>query len=101
VVEGLVALAQLPWRVVHGTAARTLDWPTLRAEFAPGAFVRRAPPSIVAVVRELGLAQIGYGAFCAAGIVVAIAFLAVGSDVFVPARGQFSGAGVTKHWSSR
>jgi hypothetical protein len=54
----------------------------------------------VAVVRELGLVEIGYGLFCAAGIVVAIAFLAVGSDVFVPARGQFSGAGVTKHWSA-
>jgi uncharacterized membrane protein YgcG len=101
VVVGLAALLQLPWRVVHGAASTALDRRTLAAEFAPAAFVKRPPPSIVAVLRELGLVEIGYGAMCACGIVVAIAFLAVGSDVFVPSRGQFSGAGVTKHWSMR
>ena len=101
IVAGAVALVQLPWRLAHAEALRALDRRTLAAEFAPAAFVKRPPPSLVAIVRELGLAEIGYGVVCAAGVVVAIAFLAVGSDVFVPARGQFSGAGVTKHWSAR
>jgi len=101
ILVGMAALVQLPWRVAHGTARQGLDRRTLAAEFAPAAFVKRPPPSIVAVLRELGLVEIGYGAMCACGVVLAIAFLAVGSDVFVPARGQFSGAGVTKHWSMR
>ena len=100
VLGGLVALVQLPWRAAHAPALRTLDRRTVAAEFAPAAFVKRPPPSLVAVMRELRLPEIAYGAMCAAGVVVAIAFLAVGSDVFVPAHGTFSGAGVTKHWSS-
>jgi len=100
ILGGVVALVQLPWRLAHATSLRTLDRGTLAAEFAPAAFVKRPPPSLVDVARDLGLVPIGYGIFCAVGVVVAVAFLAVGSDVFVPARGQFSGAGVTKHWSA-
>jgi len=100
ILGGVVALVQLPWRLAHATSLRTLDRGTLAAEFAPAAFVKRPPPSLVAVARDLGLVPIGYGIFCAVGVVVVVAFLAVGSDVFVPARGQFSGAGVTKHWSA-
>jgi len=100
-VAGAAALVQLPWRAARATSLRALDRRTLAAEFAPAAFVKRPPPSLVAVVRELGLVEIAYGALCAVGIVVAIAFLAVGSDVFVPARGTFSGAGVTKHWPAQ
>ena len=98
ILAGVVALVQLPWRLVHAPALRALDRGTLAAEFAPAAFVKRPPPSLVAVVRELGLATIGYGLFCAVGVVIVTAFLAVGSDVFVSSRGQFSGAGVTRHW---
>jgi uncharacterized protein len=100
ILAGVVALVQLPWRLAHAPSLHALDRATLAAEFAPAAFVKRPPPSLVAVVRDLGLVSIGYGLFCAVGVVVVTAFLAVGSDVFVPARGQFGGAGVTRHWSA-
>ena len=98
---GLWALVQLPWRVATGSAWRGLDRQKLAAEFAPAQFARRPPASIVAVIDELRLGAILWGALSLAGIVVGIAFLGLGSEAVMGGHGQFSGAGITEVWPLR
>lgn len=95
---GLIALVQLPWRAATGVAWRALDRKTLAAEFAPSEFVRRPPPSLVAVAREWHLGDIAGGAIAFASIVVAIAFLGLGSQAVMEGHGTFSGGGITAAW---
>ena len=97
-VEGLFALIQLPWRVATGESVRGLNRERLAAEFAPAELIRRPPPSLVALVSELNLFAIGWGLMCVAGFVVGVAFVGLGTEVFIGERGQFSGAGVTTVW---
>jgi hypothetical protein len=96
-----VTIVQLPWRLATGTALRSLDRNRLAAEFAPAEFARRPPPSLVAIATELRLGTIAWGALCFAGIVVAVAFAGLGTEVFIGERGQFSGAGITTVWPRR
>jgi uncharacterized protein len=98
---GLFALVQLPWRIATGSALRTLDRQKLAAEFAPAQFVRRPPASLVAVVEELHLGEILWGVLSVAGIIVAVAFLGLGSEAVMGGHGQFSGAGITEVWPLR
>jgi uncharacterized membrane protein YgcG len=95
---GVGALVQLPWRLAHGESWRALDRKKLAAEFAPAAFVRRPPPSVVALAGELRLGELVQGAIAAAGIIVAIAFLGLGLETVMEGHGNFSGAGVTVEW---
>ena len=97
----LVALVQMPWRLATGHAVRGLDRQRLAAEFTPAEFVRRPPPSLVAVASELQLGAIAWGLLCLAGLVIGIAFAGLGTEVFIGERGQFSGAGITAVWPSR
>ena len=101
VLAGLWALVQLPWRLATDPAIRALGGTRLAAEFAPGEFVRRPPPSLVAVFNALGLGAIAWGAMCVAGMLIGIAFVGLGTDVLIGARGQFSGAGITMVWPAR
>src|SRR5450631_658296 len=101
VVLGLWALVQVPWRIAAGSAVRAVSRERLAAEFAPAALVREPPASLVAVVKELDIAAIAMGGLSLAGIVVLVAFLGVGTEVFTGERGQFSGAGVTIVWPPR
>jgi uncharacterized membrane protein YgcG len=101
IVWGLSALVQLPWRIATGSAVRALSREKLVAEFAPAALLRDPPPSLVALVKELDIAAIAMGGLCLAGIVVLVAFLGLGTEVFTGERGQFSGAGVTIVWPRR
>ena len=95
---GLWALVQLPWRLSQSPARRAMDKKKLAAEFAPAAFVRRPPPSVVALAGELRLGELVQGAIAAAGIIVAIAFLGLGLETVMEGHGSFSGAGVTVEW---
>ena len=97
-VGALLALIQMPWRLATSKALRSLDRARLAAEFAPGEFARRPPPSLVAIASELDLGAIAWGALCAAGLVVGIAFAGLGTEVFIGERGVFSGAGITAVW---
>ncbi len=101
VASGVWALVQLPWRIATRSALRALDRQQLAAEFAPGQLVRRPPPSLLAAVRELHLADIVWGVTSLAGIVVGIAFLGLGSEAVMGGHGQFSGAGITAVWPLR
>ena len=98
---GLAAIVQLPWRIAAGGALRALRRDRLRAEFAPAEFMRRPPPSLAAMASALGLGAIFWGLLSVAGIVIGIAFLGLGTEVFIGERGQFSGAGVTAVWPLR
>jgi len=93
----LAGIVQLPWRLTHCESFRNLDGAKLAREFALPEFLKRPPPSIMAIVDELGLAGIWYGLICLATIVGAI-LLIVGSNVLVGGHGQFGGAGVTLLW---
>ena len=101
IAAALVTIVQLPWRLATGTAVRSLDRNRLAAEFSPAEFVRRPPPSLVAMATELRLGTIAWGALCFAGIVMAVAFAGLGTEVFIGERGQFSGAGITTVWPQR
>lgn len=98
---GAWALLQLPWRIATGSAWRALDRNVLAAELAPARLAKAPPPSLLAVVREVRLAEILVGIVALAGIVVGIAFLGLGSEAVLPAHGQFSGAGITAVWPMR
>jgi uncharacterized membrane protein YgcG len=100
-VEGLVALIQLPWRIATGNAVHALSRARLAAEFAPAEFIRRPPRSLVAIATELRLTTIAWGLMCVAGLVVGVAFVGMGTEVFIGERGQFSGAGITTSWPAR
>jgi uncharacterized membrane protein YgcG len=95
---GLVALVQIPWRLAQGKAVGGLDRGRLAAEFSPGAFAKRPPPSLVALASELQLGAIAWGLICLAGLVVGVAFAGLGTEVFIGERGQFSGAGISAVW---
>jgi uncharacterized protein len=95
---GLAAIVQLPFRIATGGALCALSRDRLAAEFAPAEFMRRPPSSLVAVAHELGLGAIFWGVLSVAGMVIGIAFLGLGTEVFIGERGQFSGAGVTAVW---
>ena len=100
-VEGLLALIQLPWRIATGSSAlHALSRDRLAAEFAPAEFIRRPPRSLVAIATELRLTTIAWGLMCVAGFVVGVAFVGMGTEVFIGERGQFSGAGITTGWSA-
>ena len=101
VVSGLWALVQLPWRIATGSAIRGVTREKLAAEFAPAALLREPPRSLVAVAQELDIATIAMGGLSLAGIVALVAFVGVGTEVFIGERGQFSGAGVTTVWPRR
>jgi uncharacterized membrane protein YgcG len=101
IVEGFLALIQLPWRIATGNAVHALSRDRLAAEFAPAEFIRRPPLSLVAIASELRLAAIAWGLMCVAGLVVGVAFLGMGTEVFIGERGQFSGAGITTGWPAR
>lgn len=58
IVGGLVAIVRMPWRIATGTPIRSLSRERLAAEFAPGEFAKRPPPSLVAVADELQLGAI-------------------------------------------
>jgi uncharacterized membrane protein YgcG len=98
---GAWAVVQLPWRMAHGESLHALDRRKLAAEFAPAQFARRPPPSLVAVVRELHLTDVVAGGMALAGIVVAIAFLGLGSEAVMEGHGAFSGAGAAARWAPR
>jgi uncharacterized membrane protein YgcG len=98
VVEGLLALIQLPWRIATGNAVHALSRDRLAEEFAPAEFIRRPPRSLVAIATELRLTTIAWGLMCVAGFVVGVAFFGMGTEVFIGERGQFSGAGITIDW---
>ena len=98
-VEGLLALIQLPWRIATGSALHALSRERLAAEFAPAEFIRRPPRSLVAIATELRLTTIAWGLMCVAGFVIGVAFVGMGTEVFIGERGQFSGAGITTGWS--
>jgi uncharacterized membrane protein YgcG len=98
VVAALIALVRMPWRLATGKALRGLDRGRLAAEFAPDEFVKRPPPSLVAIASELDFGALAWGVLCAAGLVVGIAFAGLGTEVFIGERGQFSGAGITAVW---
>ena len=100
-VEGLLALIQLPWRIATGNAVHALSRDRLAAEFSPAEFIRRPPRSLVAIATELGLPTIAWGLMCVAGFVVGVAFIGMGTEVFIGERGQFSGAGITTGWPAR
>ena len=99
--EGLLALVQLPWRIVTGNAVHALSRDRLAAEFAPAEFIRRPPRSLVAIATELRLTTIGWGLMCVVGFGVGVAFVGMGTEVFIGERGQFSGAGITTGWPAR
>jgi hypothetical protein len=52
----------------------------------------------VALAAELKLGAIAWGAMSLVGIVVGIAFLGLGTEVFIGERGQFGGGGVMLLW---
>lgn len=95
---GVLALVQLPWRVSTGGAWRALDRKKLAAELSPSQFVRRPPPSLVAVASEWHLGDILWGVIAIAGIIVGIAFLGLGSQAVMEGHGTFSGGGITAIW---
>jgi uncharacterized membrane protein YgcG len=95
---GVWALVQLPWRLSHGEAWRAIDKTKLAAEFSPSEFVKRPPPSLVALANELHLGDVLLGVIAAAGIVVGIAFLGLGTQTVMEGHGAFSGAGITARW---
>jgi hypothetical protein len=95
---GVGALVQLPWRLAHGESWRALDRKKLSAEFAPAAFVKRPPPSLVGLADELRLGELVGGVMAMAGIIVGIAFLGLGMEAVMEGHGGFSGAGVTVGW---
>jgi hypothetical protein len=97
-VGALLALIQLPWRLATSKALRELDGVRLAREFTPAEFANRPPSSLVAVASELDLGAIAWGALCAAGLVVGIAFAGLGTEVFIGERGAFRGAGITAVW---
>jgi len=99
--RGLFALVQIPWKIATGTAVHALNRQELAAEFAPAEFVRRPPPSLAAVAAELNLGTVFWGGLCLAGIVIGLAFVGLGTEIFIGERGQFSGAGVTAVWPNR
>jgi len=101
VAGGLVALVRMPWRLATGRALLRLDRERLAAEFAPAAFVRRPPPSLVRLASELQLGAVAWGLLCLAGLVVGVAFAGLGTEVFIGEHGQFSGAGITAAWPPR
>ena len=95
---GIGALVQMPWRLAHGQGWRAIDRKKLAAEFAPAAFVKRPPPSVVALADELHVGDLAWGAIAAAGIIVGIAFLGLGTESVMEGHGGFSGAGITAQW---
>ncbi|HVO90003.1 MAG TPA: hypothetical protein VMV45_15795, partial [Casimicrobiaceae bacterium] len=98
VLAGLLALVQLPWRLLHSDALRNFDRDQLARELAWQEFVRRPPASIVSVLGDLDLGAIAFGALSVCGLLVAIVFLGSGGDLLIGARGQFGGGGVTLAW---
>jgi uncharacterized membrane protein YgcG len=98
---GLGALVQMPWRLAHGEAWRAIDRKKLAAEFAPAEFVKRPPPSLVAVAGELHLGDLVWGVIAAACVIVGIAFLGLGTEIDKEGHGGFSGAGITAQWTPR
>jgi uncharacterized membrane protein YgcG len=101
IAAALIAIVRMPWRLATSAALRNLDRRRLGAEFSPAEFARHAPPSLVAVATELQLGTIAWGVLCVAGIMVAVAFAGLGTEVFIGQRGQFSGAGITTAWPQR
>jgi uncharacterized membrane protein YgcG len=95
---GIWALIQVPWRLSHGQAWRAFDRKKLAAEFSPSEIVKRPPPSLVAAANELHLGDVLWGFVAAAGIVVGIAFLGLGTQAVMEGHGGFSGAGITARW---
>jgi uncharacterized membrane protein YgcG len=101
IVGGLIAIAQLPWRMATGTAIRSLSRERLAAEFSPAEFAKRPPPSLLAVAEELRFGTIAWSVLWTAMLVVCVAFVGLGTEVFIGERGQFSGAGITTVWPNR
>jgi uncharacterized membrane protein YgcG len=99
VVFGLRALVQMPWRLAHGQPWRALDRKTLAKEFAPAAFVKRPPPSLVGFLGKLDLGEVGGGLTALAGIIVVVALLGLGTEIVIEGHGTFSGAGITARWA--
>jgi hypothetical protein len=61
----------------------------------------RPPPSLAAIAAELDLGALFWGALSVAGLIIGLAFLGLGTEVFIGERGQFSGAGATAIWTPR
>ena len=96
---GAGALVQIPWRLRHGQAW-PLDRKKLAAEFAPAQFVKRPPPSVIALADELHFGELVVGVMAVAGIIVGIAFLGLGAEFVMEGHGTFSGAGITAQWTA-
>ena len=98
---GAWALVRLPWRVSHAQSVLAIDRKKLAAELSPAELARRPPPSLVAAAIDLHLGDIVWGMVAAAGIVVGIAFLGLGTQTVMEGHGTFSGGGITARWGGR
>ena len=96
---GVPALILLPWRLLASPTLRTASWSSVREQFRLRNFVARPPPVLIGVFNDLQLGLIVNAAYMLVGIVVGIAFLFVGSDMFLGGLGRFGGAGATVSWA--
>ena len=98
IAAGIPAILMLPWRLYSSQSLRTVKRSTLKEQFSPKNFIARPPPFFTGLAKELRLGEIINSIYLLAGIVVGIAFLFVGSTMFIGGLGHFGGAGATLSW---
>lgn len=100
IAAGVLPLLRLPMRLVTSATVRSLRDPAVRAQFAWRKSANAPPPVVTALMQELQLGEILNAAYLLAGTVVGIAFLFVGSSIFIGGLGHFGGAGATLSWAA-
>jgi len=96
----VLPLLRLPMRLYTSATLRSLRDPEVRAQFAWRKSANAPPPVVTALMQELQLGEILNAVYLLAGTVVGIAFLFVGSSIFIGGLGHFGGAGATLSWAA-
>jgi uncharacterized membrane protein YgcG len=98
IAAAIPALLMLPARIYSSTALRSFNTPAVRDQFKWSNFVHRPPPVLLEIADELELGAIINALYMVVGLIVGIAFLFVGSGLFMDGLGRFGGGGATVAW---
>ncbi len=100
ILAGVVALLQLPSRLMASPTLSSLDRAVFREQFAIKNCFIRPPPVMVSLVQELHLSDILNALYILIGLAAAIALVFVNSSILIGGLGHFGGAGVTLGWAA-
>ncbi|MEO7393265.1 MAG: TPM domain-containing protein [Ramlibacter sp.] len=98
ILPAVPAVAMLPWRLYTSPTLRNATRAGIAEQFAPRNFFARPPPIFAGLFEELQMGDIVNALYLLTAAVTGIAFLFVGSGLFMDGLGRFGGAGATLMW---